>query len=421
MVFVNSQTQPPVQRQDSFVTAFSNQSISPMNAMTNKTLVCVVGVGFVGEALLKEFGSVYEAIGFDISPKRLAELEPVFSKYRNVTLTCDESMLDKVTHYLISVPTLLRDDNTVNLSHLINALAMVLKHVQPGNSIVIESSVSVGTTRQILGPYQNILHCGMSPERVDPGRAFPTAKEVPKILSALTPQGLKILEGLYTKVFDTIVPVSKPEVAEMTKLFENCYRMVNIAYVNEMSDAARAHGIDPNEMIDAASTKPFGFSPFRPGLGVGGHCIPVNPYYLLANNPNLPVLKRATKLMRSRPATLAKKLHRRCASRAVHPAGPRILVVGLGFKPGQSVLSYSPGLSFATELNRLGCSNLSFYDPLVEQHAVPFMQKLDGYHWNPVVLDQQFDAVAVCMRQHHVDFGILDKLKSCKVKTFDSN
>lgn len=416
MVFVNSQQpqQHQQQRQDSFVTAFGEQNIAD-----SKPLVCIVGVGFVGEALLKEFGSVYDAIGFDVNPKRLQELESIFSPYPMVTLTNDESMLDKVTHYLVSVPTLLKEDNTVNLSHLINALAMVLKHVQPGNSIVIESSVSVGTTRQILGPYQNILHCGMSPERVDPGRTFPTAKEIPKILSALSPQSLKVIEGLYSKVFDQVVPVSKPEVAEMTKLFENCYRMVNIAYVNEMADAARSHGIDPNEMIDAASTKPYGFSPFRPGLGVGGHCIPVNPYYLLANNPNLPVLKRATKLMRSRPATLAKKLHRRCAARSAGPTGPRILVVGLGFKPGQSVLSYSPGLAFASELDRLGCSKLSFYDPLVQQQAVPFMEKMEKGSWNPAVLDQEYDAVAICMKQHHVDLSVLEKLSVCKVKTFD--
>ncbi|KAF1347898.1 6-phosphogluconate dehydrogenase [Delphinella strobiligena] len=259
----------------------------------------------------------------------------------------------------------------------------------------------------------------MSPERVDPGRTFPTAKEIPKILSALSPQSLKVIEGLYSKVFDQVVPVSKPEVAEMTKLFENCYRMVNIAYVNEMADAARSHGIDPNEMIDAASTKPYGFSPFRPGLGVGGHCIPVNPYYLLANNPNLPVLKRATKLMSNRPAALAKKLHRRCAARSGAPTGPRILVVGLGFKPGQSVLSYSPGLTFASELDRLGCSKLSFYDPLVQQQAVSFMEKMEKGSWNPAVLDQEYDAVAICMKQHHVDFSILEELSVCKVKTFD--
>lgn len=201
-----------MRRDSGFVDTLGEQTLP-------KTLVCVVGVGFVGESLLKEFGSVYDAVGFDISPKRLAELQPVFAPYEKVTLTNDESMLDRVTHYLISVPTLLKTDNTVDLTHLVNALAMVLKHVQPGNSVIIESSVQVGSTRQLLGPYQNILHCGMSPERVDPGRTFPTAKEIPKIISGLTPASSKAIEQLYSKVFDRVVPVSKPECAEMTKLF----------------------------------------------------------------------------------------------------------------------------------------------------------------------------------------------------------
>lgn len=399
-------------RQDSIMTVSKDTNI------LDHTLVAVIGVGFVGEALLKEFGSVYNAIGFDLSPTRLAELEQIFAPYKKVTITGDESMLDSVTHYLISVPTLLKADSSVDRSHLINALAMVIKHVRPGDSIVIESSVQVGTTREILGPYQSIIHCGMSPERVDPGRSFPAAKEIPKILSALTPASMKVIHSLYSKVFAKVVPVSKPEVAEMTKLFENCYRIVNIAYVNEMADAAQAHGIDPNEMIDAASTKPYGYSAFRPGLGVGGHCIPVNPFYLFANNPKLPVLKHATMLMHKRPVTMAKKLHRRCTARATF-AGPRILVVGVGFKPGQSVLSYSPGLAFGRELSRLGCARLSYYDPLVQQANIPWMEKLKAADFNPVVLDSQFDVVAICMRQHNVDFTVLANLGICKVKAFD--
>ncbi|KAG9890387.1 UDP-N-acetyl-D-mannosamine 6-dehydrogenase, partial [Aureobasidium melanogenum] len=228
-------------RNNSFSTMQRNDSFD-LSLTHHDHVVCVVGVGYVGEHLLRSFGTCYQSIGFDISIQRLAQLQPIFGHMPNVTLTNDESFLDRATAYLISVPTLLKADNTVDLSHLISALAMVLKHVQPGNTIVIESSVQVGTTRQILGPYQNILHCGMSPERVDPGRTFPTAQQIPKIISALTPASNSVIHKLYARVFDQVVPVSKPEVAEMTKLFENCYRMVNIAYVNEMSDAARAHG-----------------------------------------------------------------------------------------------------------------------------------------------------------------------------------
>lgn len=398
--------------QESFPTGTAGYSAPAPT--TAAPCVCVVGVGFVGESLLSEFGSHYSAIGFDVSPKRVAHLKNIFKSYSNVTVTTDEAELDRATHYLISVPTLLKDDNTVDTTYLTSAISTVLKHVQPGNSIVIESSVSVGTTRQLLGKYSNTLHCGMSPERVDPGRTIPAAHEIPKIISGLTPAALEELTSLYGKVYQQMVPVSKPEVAEMTKLFENCYRMINIAYVNEMADAARSHGIDPNEMIDAASTKPYGYTAFRPGMGVGGHCIPVNPFYLFANNPRLPVLKRATHLMRNRPAKLAKKFHRTCGS------APRILVVGMGFKPGQSVLSYSPGVAFADELNKLGCEKLAFYDPLVAQEQIPWMQKADSESWAPENLMRDFDAVAICMKQHEVDLDVLNKLPQSMVRFFDN-
>ncbi|KAI6912549.1 UDP-N-acetyl-D-mannosamine 6-dehydrogenase [Hortaea werneckii] len=198
-------------------------------------LVCVVGVGFVGEILL-------------------------------------------------NVPTLLKADWSVDTRHLESAIDMVTSHARPGSTIVIESSVSVGMTRQLLGAYTDRYFCGMSPERVDPGRTVPAAHDIPKVISALTPKALERMQEVYSKTFRTVVPVSKPEVAEMTKLFENCYRMINITYVNEIADACQKANIDVNELVDAAATKPFGFQAFRPGLGVGGHCIPINPFYLMANN-----------------------------------------------------------------------------------------------------------------------------------------
>ncbi|GME46768.1 putative udp-glucose dehydrogenase udp-mannac [Neofusicoccum parvum] len=380
--------------------------------------VCVVGVGFVGESLLREFGKVFPSIGFDISPKRIDELRPLFKGLPSTTLTSDESALSTATHFLISVPTLLKQDRTVDLSHLLSAVRVVLAHARPGCVIVIESSVSVGTTRHIFAPYKNVFHCGMSPERVDPGRVAPTAKEIPKIVSGLTPKALDAIKALYGRVFDTVVPVSKPEVAEMTKLFENCYRMVNIAYVNEMADAARSHGIDPEEMIAAAASKPYGFTPFHPGLGVGGHCIPVNPFYLFANNRNLPVLEKATTRMWQRPARIAKGFHRRAHSVGKGGAGaaPRILVVGMGFKPGQSVLSCSPGVAFAEELRNLGCARLSFYDPLVSGAMLDWIEKLGEGSWSQQYIDDNFDAVAICTRQTGVDFNVVENLQKARVQ-----
>ncbi|KAK8151725.1 UDP-N-acetyl-D-mannosamine 6-dehydrogenase [Phyllosticta citrichinensis] len=377
--------------------------------------VCVVGVGFVGESLLREFGHVFKSIGFDISQKRIDELKRAFKDLPNVTLTADKEQLGRVTHYLISVPTLLKEDRSVNLSHLLSAVSMVMGYARPGAAIVLESSVCVGTTRQLFSAYQDNYHCGMSPERVDPGRVAPTAKAIPKLVSGLTPKALNLIQSLYAQVFDHVVPVSSPETAEMTKLFENCYRMINIAYVNEMADAARSHGVDPDEMIRAASSKPYGYTPFSPGLGVGGHCIPVNPFYLFANNKNLPVLEKATAQMWKRPDTKARTFHRRTSSASADRL-PRILVVGLGFKPGQSVLSCSPGISFAERLRKLGCRRLAFYDPLVQPEAVDWMEKLDGASWDPRYLEDNFDAVAICMRQTGVDFGVVEKLQLGRIK-----
>lgn len=227
--------------------------------------VCIVGVGYVGEILLKEFGSVFPAIGFDISEKRLETIKPDFARLKNVRLTSSTEVFKEATHFCISVPTLLREDKSVNTDHLIRAIAMVTANARPGSTIVIESSVSVGMTRALLGPFSSRFHCGMSPERVDPGRTLPAAHEIPKIISALTEPALLSMHKVYSQAFKTVVPVSKPEVAEMTKLFENCYRMINIAYVNEIADACERQQIDVDEVVAAAATKPFGFQSFKPG------------------------------------------------------------------------------------------------------------------------------------------------------------
>lgn len=384
--------------------------------------VAIVGVGYVGESLLREFSSAHPTIGFDISESRMKYLRSEYGGDKNITLTSEESMLGQAEHFLISVPTLMKPDHSVDMSYIKSALSTVFRHAKTGSTIVIESTVSVGTTRQLFSAVQHLFNCGMSPERVDPGRTFPAPHDIPKVISGLTPQSLDIIMRLYSSVYNHVVPVTVPEVAEMTKLFENCYRMINIAYVNEVSDACRTLGLDPNEVIDAAATKPYGFQVFRPGLGVGGHCIPVNPSYLLQTCPDLPILEHSTKLMRNRPAKLAREMHEHCSSTkfaSTPDLHPRVLVIGVGFKPGQSVLSHSPGLDFASELKNLGCDRLAFYDPLVPQETVSWMEKLEDDAFTPTELVSEFDVIAVCTRQHGVDFKLLDNLPENMVWSYD--
>jgi nucleotide sugar dehydrogenase len=384
--------------------------------------VCVIGVGYVGETLVRDFGRHYSTIGFDISANRIAAVKSKFTGQQNVELTNLPSDLARATHFLVSVPTLLNADNTIDTKPLCSALATITKFARPGSTIVIESSVCIGMTRKLLAPYQNEYHCGMSPERVDPGRISPAPTSIPKIVSGLTPTALNHIQELYGAVFDNIVPVSTPEVAEATKLYENCFRMVNIAYVNEISDALESHNINVKEVMKAAGTKPFGFMPFSPGLGVGGNCIPINPYYLKVNC-HLPVLETSSTLMAKRPAKLAKQFFALVCGNlegqsALKVCQPRILVVGLGFKPGQSSIVESPGVAFAKELEHLDCASLDYYDPLVAPTAVPFIKEMDSCNWNEAGIQQNYDGVAVCVRQTGIDFDVLETVSNTMIKWY---
>ncbi|GAM91416.1 hypothetical protein ANO11243_094660 [Dothideomycetidae sp. 11243] len=392
---------------------FGEKVLLTVRAKSVSACVCVVGVGFVGESLVREFSKVHKTIGYDISTARINHLRPAFSDCPNAVLSSDETVLAHGTHYLIAVPTLLGADRSVDTTHLNNAIQMVLSYARPGCTIVIESSVSVGTTRKLLGAHTD-MYCGMSPERIDPGRISPAPADIAKVVSGLTPDALIQIQKLYTRAFTNIVAVSSPEVAEMTKLFENCYRMVNIAYVNEINDACLEHGIDPREMMAAAATKPYGFSSFTPGLGVGGHCIPVNPFYLFENNHDLPVLRQATKRTLARPKRMASVFHEHATKQMRKPrftrSKPRILVAGVAFKPGQSSIEQSPAAQFLGHLRRQGCSKLSFYDPLVKQRSVTFAEKLKTPQWTAKHILDNYDAVAVCMSQEKVDMSVLDSL-----------
>lgn len=237
------------------------------------------------------------------------------------------------------------------------------------------------------------------------------------------PGSLDSIDKLYSKVFKTIVKVSKPEVAEMTKLYENCQRMVGIAYANEMADSCVAHGIDALEVCSAAATKPFGYMPYAPGLGVGGHCIPVNPHYLLSNC-DFPILQAATEKMRSRPNRLGDLLvesflYSRCKAEA-WSRRLRILVVGVAFKRGQSNISHSPAVTLIQHLLDRWEAEVTFADPLVAEEALPYVPRLDEKsEWNKECLDS-FDIIIVAMEQVGLDFTTLDNLADVEVVSYTS-
>lgn len=376
--------------------------------------VAVIGVGYVGEHLINLFAGKCEIIGFDVSATRVEQLQQ--ENKTGAKFTNNSSEISPATHFLISVPTLLRPNQQVDSSYLRQAIAVVAKYARPGATVVIESSVAVGMTRELLGPVAATRNfkAGMSPERVDPGRAEPPAKSIPKVISGLddvVPGSTDAIYQLYSSAFDRIVRVSRPEVAEMMKLYENCQRMVCIAYANEMADACLAHDIDPFEVCSAAATKPFGYLPFAPGVGVGGHCIPVNPYYLLSNS-TFPLLQSATESMRARPSAIAQRILDKVRNCAGFLPPPRILVAGIGFKPGQSHLANSPGLELAKTLVISGAADVSWVDPLVEQKAVPQIPRLNDGCWEDAFLNEHFDVVIAATRQKGLDFNVLKRLSS---------
>ncbi|KAG5953911.1 hypothetical protein E4U53_007823 [Claviceps sorghi] len=394
-------------------------SIGSVDAQQD-TLVAVIGVGYVGQHLVEVFSRKFHIIGYDISQDRLDEVKRVFSGNARVQFTISPVEIRRATHFLIAVPTLLLPDKRIDSSYLRSALHTVAENAAPGATIVIESSVAVGMTRELLGPLavKRGFYAGMSPERVDPGRTTPSAHAIPKIISGLddlVPSSLETIRQLYSQVFDNVVPVSAPEVAEMTKLYENCQRMVCIAYVNEMADACIPHGIDPFEVCRAASTKPFGYIPFVPGAGVGGHCIPVNPHYLLSNS-DLPILRASAARMSNRPSEIANRIVAKLYDRIAPEFRPAVLVVGIGFKPGQSHLANSPGRELAKCLVLTGKVDVVWADPLVPQSSIPQIARLDDCEWSEASLDSRFNLVAVVLRQDGLDYSVLERLQNSKVE-----
>ncbi|KAI0603230.1 hypothetical protein F4775DRAFT_598329 [Biscogniauxia sp. FL1348] len=448
-------------------------------------LVAVIGCGYVGTHLIGAFSTQYDVIGFDVSEKQLQKVEQEYGGRESRTkFTLDPRELIKATHFLVSVPTLLQADQTVNTSYIRSALSTIATYARGGATVVIESSVAVGMTRQLVGPMaqERGFFAGMSPERVDPGRIEPPMRAIPKIVSGLddiVPGSLDAITRLYSRVFDSTIPVTNPETAEMTKLYENCQRMICIAYANEMADACIGHGIDPYEVCKAAASKPFGYLPFSPGLGVGGHCIPVNPYYLLSNN-SFPLLQAATEKMWQRPSEIGQRTIDALLEKSTqdgkapsrpdliqHDSGidistcqgglhannctdnladnnavmeaqdmasdtftpimnsgdtvdavvsrPRVLVIGVSFKAGQSTMSNSPGLKLIQKLADSGRVEVMFADALVEQSVIPQVPRLDMNDWNKENLET-FDMIVVAFKQIGMDFSVLDQLETVKIQ-----
>ena len=268
-----------------------------------KAFVGVIGMGYVGLPLILRFCERgFRTLGFDIDPRKVAALRKGRSYIKTIPsskissivrtghfdVTDDFRLLRKPDCILICVPTPLTEKMEPDLQYIEKTTHSIKKNLRKGHLIVLESTTYPGTTEELVLPVLEStglkvgkdFFLGFSPEREDPGNKTFTTSQIPKVVAGVTPSCREAVMALYGQVVQQVVPVSSPRTAELTKLLENIYRSVNIALVNELKMLADRMGIDIWEVIEAANTKPFGFSPFYPGPGMGGHCIPIDPFYL---------------------------------------------------------------------------------------------------------------------------------------------
>ena len=358
---------------------------------SGQATVGVVGLGYVGlplTVLLAEAG--YRVIGVDHDPEKVRAINAGKSYVMDVagerlahltetgklTATTSYADLEQVDGVSISVPTPLRKTGDPDLSYILDAARSLRPALHSPMVVILESTTYPGTTREMLLPELESaglkigqdLFLAFSPERVDPGRTDWTTRNTPKVIGGITPACTAVAAAMYGRAIDSIVRVSSVEVAEMTKLLENTFRAVNIAMVNEMALMCERLGLDVWEVIEAASTKPFGFMKFTPGPGLGGHCIPIDPMYLSwklkSVKYNARFIELASEINTGMPRYVVQRVQDALNQRGRDLQGARLLVLGVAFKPNVSDTRESPALDVIGLLREKGAS-VSYHDPYV--------------------------------------------------------
>jgi UDP-N-acetyl-D-glucosamine dehydrogenase len=391
--------------------------------------VGVLGLGYVGLPLLRAFWQAgYPVLGFDIDPAKIDMLKrgesylkhlgedyvQKMSKDSRFDATSDPRKLGDADAVIVCVPTPLGKHLEPDLSFIEKSADAIAATLRKGQLIVLESSTYPGTTREIMLPRFEArgMKCGsdfylaFSPEREDPGRKDHNTQTIPKLVGGIDPASGELAVAVYSKAIKQIVPVSTAEVAEAAKLLENIYRAVNIALVNELKVVLTAMNIDVWEVIRAAATKPFGFQAFYPGPGLGGHCIPIDPYYLTwkAREVGLPTrfIELAGEVNRAMPDYVVQRTALALNERGKSVHGAKILVLGLAYKPDVDDVRESPSLELIEKLQHLG-AHVDYNDP-----HVPATHKMRHYdlQMKSVPLTPQnlasYDAVLIAT--HHAAY-----------------
>jgi UDP-N-acetyl-D-glucosamine dehydrogenase len=344
--------------------------------------VAIIGQGYVGLTIAADAAAAGNTVlGFDVNPALVAQLNAGVSHIEGISNTAlagviasgaykasaDPAVLEGCDVIVIAVPTPLDDARNPDLSFVHAAADLIAQHAKSPALIVNESTSYPGTLRkEIAARITGIEHLyASSPERVDPGNTQWGTKNTPRLIGGLTPAAVAKAKEFYGTFCDSIIEVSSPEVAEAAKIFENTFRQVNIALVNEFAQIADALGISGREVIDAAATKPYGFMKFNPGPGVGGHCIPVDPSYLahVANQVGVPAtfIKRANEVNLAMPAYVVKRVLEGCGGSI---AGKSVVVVGVSYKSNVADTRETPAADVIDLLRKQGAI-VTWHDEIV--------------------------------------------------------
>jgi UDP-N-acetyl-D-glucosamine dehydrogenase len=360
---------------------------------SRKAKVGILGLGYVGLPLAAEFARQgFPVTGIDLETDKIEQINGGKSYVGDVPseqiaglvkqgllrASADFNVLDELDTINICVPTPLRKTKDPDLSYILSAVEQIQKHLHPGMLVILESTTYPGTTEELILPRlaETGLEVGrdfflcFSPERVDPGNARYNTRNIPKVVGGVTPECTRIGTLFYEQAMETVIPVSSTQVAEMVKLLENTFRSINIGLANEMALLCDAMKIDVWEVIEAAATKPFGFMPFYPGPGLGGHCIPVDPFYLSwkakMNGVEARFIELAGQINGSMPHFTVDKIQAALNDRMKSVKNSQVHLLGIAYKKDIADVRESPALDVLALLRDLG-ARLSYSDPHVPQ------------------------------------------------------
>jgi UDP-N-acetyl-D-glucosamine dehydrogenase len=413
------------------------------NLRNRSAKIGILGLGYVGLPLAAAFGEAgFQIIGVDPDPRKVDSLNKGISYIQDVpseqvarllktgklSATTDFSALLQVDAVSICVPTPLRKTGDPDMSFILSATEQLAKYMHPGMVVVLESTTYPGTTREVLlpklGPEKGLVvgkdfFLAFSPERVDPGREDWTTLNTPKVIGGITETCSEVAAVWYSQALKTVVPVSSAEAAELSKLLENTFRMINIGMVNELAIMCERLGVDVWEVIDAAATKPFGFMKFTPGPGLGGHCIPIDPLYLSwkmkAFQYNARFIELAADINTNMPRYVVSRVIDAFNDRSMSLKGSKCLVVGAAYKPDVDDIRESPALDVIGLLQKKG-AQVKYHDP-----HIPHLRTHDDIDMEsvPDLMAAVRDADCVVIVTNHTSYDYDAILKEAKF-IFDS-